>query len=147
MDAQHLSGATAMADALVAATQFAGPLYPTNRVCVEDERVSAQVRYVLNDGDEVFPLDLAPAHTHLLVGARAVPLAPDVHQAAADAVAAGCAPALAVCDYCSGPVAPVAGLLPVPAGACVVVLCLCQPCKAFLADTFPSAHFVSEDNR
>jgi hypothetical protein len=147
MDAQHLVGATAMADALVAATRFAGTLYPENRQCVEDERVSAQVRCALNDGDEVFPVDLAPGHTHVLVGMRAVPVAPDVQQVAADALARGCAPAVAPCVYCSGPLAPVAGLLPVPAGACVVVLCLCQPCKAFLADTFPLAHFVPEDNR
>lgn len=147
MDAAHLAGATAMADALVAATQFAGSLYPKNRCCTDDERVSEQVRYMLNDGDEAFPVDLAPGHTHVLVGARAVPLAPGVGHSAADAVVRGCAPTVAPCDYCSGPVAPVAGLLPVPAGACVVVLCLCQPCNDFLTDHFRSAHFISEDPR
>jgi hypothetical protein len=143
MDGQPLLVAGAMADAMTAATQFGETLYPDNVVCVEDERVSDLFRFLLDDGDEPFPVQLAVGHTHMLISGRAVPVAPGTTQAATDAAVRACAPAYAVCDYCSGAVAPVAGLLPVPAGAQVAVLCLCEPCRAFLADTFPSAHFVS----
>lgn len=142
MDAQRLVAATAMADAIVEATQFGLRLYPENRICVEDERVSAVVRFVLEDGNEAYPVELAVGHTHVLVGPRAVPVAPGTTQAHVEDLARACAPDLATCDYC-GEAAPVAGLLPVPAGASVPVLLLCQPCSAFLADTFPSAHFVT----
>lgn len=142
MDAQYLVGATAMADAIVAATRFGSDLYPQNAVCVEDERVSEVVRFVLDDGNEAYPLELAVGHTHLLIGPQARAVPPGLRSTDVDGIARACAPAYAVCDYCSGPVAPVAGLLPVPAGASVPVLCLCESCTTFLADTFPSAHFV-----
>ncbi len=99
--------------------------------------------YILDDDGEAYPRQLAVGHTHLLIGLRAVPVAPGTPTADADALARAAAPRWAACDYCSGAVAPVAGLLPVPAGAQVAVLCLCDLCHAFLADTFPSAHFIS----
>ncbi len=133
----------ALADALVEATRFGRRLYAANAVCVEDERISTQVQFALADGNEAYPVDLALGHTHLLVGVRAVPVAPGTPQAAADALARGAAPAWAACDYCAQGVTPVAGLLPVPAGASVVVLLLCGTCRTFLADAFgPSAHFI-----
>lgn len=136
----------ALADALVEATRFGGRLYAANAVCIEDERISEQVRFALADGNEAFPVDLSFGHTHLLVGVRAVPVAPGTAQAAADALARGAAPAWAVCDYCTQGVTPVVRLLPVPAGASVVVLLLCGTCHAFLADVFgPSAHFIKPE--
>lgn len=137
-----------MTDAMVAATQFGGTLYPQNVVCNDDERVSERVRWLLSDGDEQFPVELAVGHTHLLVGARVLPLAPGTPTATVDAAVRGAAPTHAVCDYCAGDLAPVAGLLPVPAGACVAALLLCGTCRDFLTDAFPSVHFVPvEDKR
>ena len=133
---------SALADALVEATRFGERLYECNAVCVEDERISTQVLFAVNDGNEAYPVDLALGHTYLLVGVRAVPVAPGTPRAAADALARGAAQPWAVCDYCTGHVAPVGGLLPVPAGASVVVLVLCGVCRAFLADAIPSAHFI-----
>lgn len=139
-------GAAALADALVEATRFGGRLYDGNAFCVEDARISEQVRFVLDDGNEAYPVDLALGHTYLLVGVRAIPVAPGTARATADALARGAAPAWTVCDYCTGAVAPVAGLLPVGAGASVAVLLLCGTCRDFLTDAMPSAHFIATED-
>jgi hypothetical protein len=133
-----------MADAILAATQFGHVQYPENVVCNDAEQVSRAVLLALQDGDERFPVDLVTAHTYVLApsAGRAVPVAPDVPRSAVDALAWACAPDVAVCDTCPRGLAPVAGLLPVGAGAVVVVLALCRDCTSFITDVFSSAHLI-----
>lgn len=137
---------TAMADATHAATQFSGRLYPKNWVCTSlSEAVSEAVRRALDDANEQWGLDFDFAQPFVLVPSVGFgkEVWPDSRRAFVDALARLRVPRLAACDTCSRGVAPVAGLLPVPAGAAVVVLALCSACFTFLAcDAFPSAYFL-----
>lgn len=133
---------TAMADATFAATQFSRRLYPENAVCNDAEQVSEAVRRALHETGE----DFGVGHTYVVIASNgvAVPVAPDVRRAAVDALIRVRAPRLAACDTCSRGLAPVDGLLPVGAGAVVVVLALCEPCLTFLSrDAFPAASFLT----
>jgi hypothetical protein len=134
-----------MADAILAATCFGHDLYPENVICNDWEQVSRAVLLALQDGHEMFPVDLAVAHTYVIVpsAGRAVLVAPDVARSAVDALARACGPDVAVCDTCPRGLAPLVGLLPVGAGAVVVVLALCRDCTAFITDVFSSAHLIT----
>lgn len=124
----------AMADALVEASGWSDHLYPDNGWLNEDEQVSDLVRLALGDGDEPFRAEMPFGGTHLVVYAtgRVVPLAPDAPQATADAALRAAAPTVGVCDYAGEALNGRAVLLPVPAGATVVALALCEACAVFL---------------
>jgi len=138
----------ALADAIVEADRWSHRLYPDNGWCAsEDFRLERLLFHALGDGAEPYTDELDGfGWTQIAVFAagRVVQVAPGSTQADADAAVRAVAPTLAVCDYRGGDVAPVAGLLPLPAGALVVVASLCVVCFTEVRATFPNAHFITQ---
>lgn len=133
---------------MVAATQFGRRLFPENVVCNDAEQVSGAVRRTLDDGEEKWPPDFAPGHTHLVILSlgRVVPVSPADDRAAVVALLRPYARVSAACDACRYTVGPVAGLLPVPAGSVVAALALCANCFGFYTYSFPSSYFITSEN-
>jgi hypothetical protein len=145
MDAALEPAVLAMADAMVEATSWADRLYPGNGWLNEDEQLCEFVRVALGDGEEPYPAERLLGATNLVVHAigRVLPLAPDATQAMADAALRAAAPTVRACDYCQAPLVALSLLLPVPAGATVIAVALCDTCAVFLRSAFPTAHYVT----
>lgn len=131
----------AMADAIEAAARFSD-LYGQNAFVMEYPTVSGKVRRALHGGDEAYSEDRQLAHNYALVGLRTVPVRPGTPRADVDALLAAAVPAVGTCDQCPWPSTPLVGLLPVPAGAVVVALLLCEECWQSKTTAMPTAHFI-----
>ncbi len=132
----------AMSDAILAATRFGDSLYGGNAFVMEYPTVSGKVRRALDGDSESYPVDRSLAHTYALVGLRTLPVQPDLPRAAVDAQLAAAMPAAGTCDVCPWPSTPLVGLLPIPAGAVVVALVLCEDCWHVMTRQMPRAHFI-----
>lgn len=132
----------AMSDAILAATRFGHSLYGQNAFVMEYPTVNGKVRRALDDGSEPYSDDRALAHNYALVGLRTVPVQPGTPRPAVDALLAAAVPGAGTCDVCPWPSTPLVGLLPVPAGAVVVALVLCEECWLVMTKQMPRAHFI-----
>lgn len=132
----------ALSDAILAATGFGSSLYGGNSFVIDFPTFMGKVRLALEGGGERYPVDRELTHNYGLVGLRTVPLQPGTPRRAVDALLAAAVPAVAACDLCPWPSTAPAGLLPVPAGAVVVGLILCEECWTPTRRKMPRAHFI-----